>query len=39
MADMRKRQVLGILEEIYGRVRYLGRKGKSRECKKSSQRV
>ena len=32
MADMEKRQVLGMMEGIYSRVRHLGRKGKYREC-------
>jgi len=31
---MRKRQVPGMMEGIYGRIRYLGREGKLRKCKR-----
>jgi len=37
--DTRKRQVLGMIEEIHGRIKYLKRKGKSRECKRSNRRI
>ena len=39
MADIKKRQVLGIMKGIYSRIRYLGRKEKSRECKRSNRRI
>ena len=30
--DTRKRQVLGMIEEVHGRVRHLERKEKSKKC-------
>jgi len=33
---MRKRQVPGTMEGIHGRIRYLGREGKPRKCKRSN---
>jgi len=35
----RKKQILGMLEGIYGGVQYLGRKREFRECKRSDQRI
>jgi len=35
----RKRQVLSMLERVYGGVQYLGRKGELEEYKRSNQRV
>jgi len=37
--DKRKRQVLGEIEGIHGRVRYLGGKRELRKCKRSSERI
>ena len=39
MTSKRKRQILGMLKGIHGRVRYLGRKRKFGKCKRSDQRI
>jgi len=39
MVDKRKRQVLGKIERIHGRVRYLGGKRELRKCEKDSRRI